>query len=84
MPLPFVRRSRTIDRCSARARIRVPDAGLYIRSSVASLAYNGLLEWPHRFGFGVPTLRRFAAEHRFAPQRALGWIELTFRKERMS
>jgi SAM-dependent methyltransferase len=90
--------------------IRVPDADFYVRTSVAALAYNGLLGWPHRFGFGIATLRRFVTEHRFALQRALrapairplrnalrawardeesaliadhalGWIELTFRKE---
>ena len=93
--------------------IRVPDADFYTHASVAALAYNGLLGWPHRFGFGIDALRRFAAEHRFALQRvlrapairplrnalrgwardeesaliadrALGWIELTFRKERTS
>lgn len=95
--------------------IRVPDADFYVRrrasspTDLASLAYNGLLGWPHRFGFGAAALRRLAAEHRFALQRvlrapvirpfrnalrawareeestviadrALGWIELTFRK----
>jgi SAM-dependent methyltransferase len=52
--------------------IRVPDAGFYARCrSVAALAYNGLLGWPHRFGFDAATLRRLAAEHRFALQRVL-------------
>ena len=52
--------------------IRVPDAGFYGRCrSLAPLAYNGLLGWPHRFGFGVAVLRRLAAEHGFALQRVL-------------
>jgi SAM-dependent methyltransferase len=57
--------------------IRVPDAGFYVRrratsrTSLASLAYNGLLGWPHRFGFDVAALRRLAAEHRLALQRVL-------------
>src|SRR6185436_14162020 len=52
--------------------IRVPDADFYVRRrSLASLAYNSLLGWPHRFGFGVASLRRFAEEHRLALQRVL-------------
>lgn len=52
--------------------VRVPDADFYARcASPASLAYNGLLGWPHRFGFSVAVLRRLAAEHRFALQRVL-------------
>lgn len=77
--------------------LRVPDAGFYAQCrSVAALATNGLLGWPHRFGFDAPALRRLAAEHGFAPQRVLrapaigpllrpsrafGWLELTFRKD---
>lgn len=75
--------------------LRVPDAGFYARCrSLAALACNGLLGWPHRFGFDAAALCRLAAEHGFAPQRVLrapaigpllrpcsvfGWIELTFR-----
>jgi SAM-dependent methyltransferase len=75
--------------------LRVPDAGFYAQClSVAALAYNGLLGWPHRFGFDAVALCRLAAEHGFVPQRVLrapaigpllrqcrafGWIELTFR-----
>ncbi len=52
--------------------IRVPDADFYVQCrSAAPLAYNGILGWPHRFGFGVAALRRLAAEHRFALQRVL-------------
>jgi SAM-dependent methyltransferase len=57
--------------------IRVPDADFYAgrrmtpRTSLAALAYNGLLGWPHQFGFGAAALRRFAAEHRFTEQRLL-------------
>lgn len=77
--------------------IRVPDAAFYARCrSLAALAYNGLLGWPHRFGFTAAALRRLAAEHDLALQRVMrapaisplreaaktcGWIEMTFRKK---
>ena len=77
--------------------IRVPDAAFYAQCrSLAALAYNGLLGWPHRFGFTAAALRRLAAEHDLALQRVMrapaisplreaantfGWIELTFRKK---
>lgn len=52
--------------------IRVPDADFYGRfQSVAARAYNNLLGWPHRFGFGASELRRFAADRGFAFQRLL-------------
>jgi SAM-dependent methyltransferase len=52
--------------------VRVPDAGLYAaRRDARVLGYNGLLGWPHRFGFGVRSLRRLAGEHGFALQRVL-------------
>ncbi|HEU4887047.1 MAG TPA: class I SAM-dependent methyltransferase, partial [Thermoanaerobaculia bacterium] len=52
--------------------IRVPDADFYLRCpGLAPLAYNGLLGWPHRFGFDAAALRRVAAEHGFALQRLL-------------
>ncbi len=76
--------------------IRVPDAAFYAECrSLAALAYNGLLGWPHRFGFTAAALCRFAAEHDFALQRVIrapaispipeakktfGWIEATLRK----
>jgi len=74
--------------------LRVPDADLYVeRRDLRVLARNGLLGWPHRFGFGAAALRRLAAEHGFALQRVLhrpplpplsaesrGWLELTFRR----
>jgi SAM-dependent methyltransferase len=76
--------------------IRVPDAAFYAECrSLAALAYNGLLGWPHRFGFSAAALRRLTAEHDFALQRILrapaisplreaaktcGWIEATFRR----
>ncbi len=88
--------ARRILRRSGVLVLRVPDAGFYAQCrSVAALAYNGLLGWPHRFGFDAVALCRLAAEHGFAPQRVLrspaigpllrqcrasGWIELTFRK----
>jgi SAM-dependent methyltransferase len=88
--------ARRILRRSGVLVLRVPDAGFYAQSrSVAALATNGLLGWPHRFGFDAAALRRLAAEHGFVPQRvlrataigpllrpyrALGWLELTFRK----
>jgi len=50
--------------------LRVPDAAFYVqRPGVAALAYNGLLGWPHRFGFSAASLRRLAAEHGFTLKR---------------
>ena len=74
--------------------IRVPDADLYAaRADLRAIADNGLLGWPHRFGFGVRALRRLARQYRFRLQRVLrrpplpplfaahpGWIELALRK----
>ncbi|HJQ40943.1 MAG TPA: class I SAM-dependent methyltransferase [Thermoanaerobaculia bacterium] len=76
--------------------LRVPDAAFYAECrSLAALAYNGLLGWPHRFGFSAAALCRLAAEHRFALRRVqrapaisplpeaaktFGWLEATFRK----
>lgn len=52
--------------------IRVPDAATYIdRRDLRVLSYNGLLGWPHRFGFDAASLRRLAAQHGFALQRVL-------------
>jgi SAM-dependent methyltransferase len=52
--------------------IRVPDAMTYVKGrDLRVLGYNGLLGWPHRFGFDVTALRRLAAEHGFALRRAL-------------
>lgn len=52
--------------------VRVPDADFYVRwGSLAALAYNGLLGWPHRFGFGAAVLRRLIAEHGFELERVL-------------
>ena len=49
--------------------IRVPDAGTYLeRRDLCILGYNGLLGWPHRFGFDATSLRRLAREHGFALQ----------------
>ena len=43
--------------------LRVPDAAFYARAGDARLlAYNGLLGWPHRFGFDVRSLRRLAQQ----------------------
>jgi SAM-dependent methyltransferase len=77
--------------------LRVPDARFYAQCrSLAPLACNGLLGWPHRFGFDAAALCRLAAEVGFAPQRVLrapaigplprlcpafGWVEVTFRKQ---
>jgi SAM-dependent methyltransferase len=88
--------ARRILRRSGVLVLRVPDARFYSQCrSLAPLAYNGLLGWPHRFGFDAPALCRLAAECGFAPQRVLrapaigplpvwcpvfGWIEATFRK----
>jgi hypothetical protein len=74
--------------------LRVPDADLYATShNRVVLACNGMLGWPHRFGYGAAALRRLAEGHGFVLQRALrraplpplpdvhrGWLELTFRK----
>lgn len=52
--------------------IRVPDAAFYLqRHDPAVLAYNGLLGWPHRFGFDADTLAALAADHGFTPLRVL-------------
>jgi SAM-dependent methyltransferase len=52
--------------------VRVPDAEFYASCrSVASLAYNGLLGWPHRHGFDAAALRRLVAEQGFAVQRVV-------------
>jgi len=55
--------------------IRVPDAGFYMRcerrlnrsddSALGMLAYNGLLGWPHRFGYEAVSLRRVVENHGF-------------------
>ncbi len=52
--------------------LRVPDAEVYVACrDERILGANGLLGWPHRFGFGVAALRRLAEEHGFALQRVL-------------
>lgn len=51
--------------------LRVPDAGLYLRETEPVLAYNGILGWPHRFGFTVESLRRFAERYAFSFRAAL-------------
>jgi len=54
--------------------IRVPDAAFYARNRESSrpvLAYNGLLGWPHRFGFNEEAIERLASQHQFALQRVL-------------
>jgi len=77
--------------------LRVPDADFYAHCrDLAALAHNGLLGWPHRFGFGIDALRHLVAEHGFTLQLArraaairplrhavkpFGWIEAGFRKE---
>lgn len=48
--------------------IRIPDAAFYIHSrsrDVRVLAYNGLLGWPHRFGYDEEALRRMAEPYGF-------------------
>lgn len=52
--------------------IRVPDADFYARcEQLPILAYNGLLGWPHRFGYDERSLRRLAQLHGFAFVRTL-------------
>jgi SAM-dependent methyltransferase len=56
--------------------IRVPDAALYIRceqeidrgddDALRVLAYNGVLGWPHRFGYDAAALRVLVEDHGFA------------------
>jgi SAM-dependent methyltransferase len=55
--------------------LRVPDADFYLTwvrrladsgEALAVLAYNGLLGWPHRFGYGVGSLRRFVEQYAFS------------------
>ena len=67
--------ARRILRPAGLLAIRVPDADFYIRCeqereagsepALAVLAYNGLLGWPHRFGYGAVTLRRLVEKHGF-------------------
>jgi len=64
--------ARRILRRSGVLVIRVPDAGFYAHCPrLAPLAYNGLLGWPHRFGFDAAALRRMAEEEGFAVERQL-------------
>ena len=55
--------------------IRFPDAGFYIRceqeSALDLLAYNGLLGWPHRFGYDTASARHLVEQHGFAFLRKL-------------
>lgn len=55
--------------------IRVPDADYYLQHeeqhALAGLAYNGLLGWPHRFGYDAATLRRLVQRHGFTFVRML-------------
>ncbi|PYQ26044.1 MAG: hypothetical protein DMF56_25705 [Acidobacteria bacterium] len=56
--------------------IRVPDAAFYVQrrkdqSAFPLLAYNGLLGWPHRFGYDIAALRGLVEKHRFTFLRAL-------------
>jgi SAM-dependent methyltransferase len=55
--------------------IRVPDANVYIRgeqeAALAVLAYNGLLGWPHRFGYDAGTIPRLVQKRGFAFERTL-------------
>lgn len=54
--------------------LRVPDAVFYARnreSSPGAVAYNGLLGWPHRFGFSETAIASLAAQHGFARRRVL-------------
>jgi SAM-dependent methyltransferase len=52
--------------------IRVPDADFYIRRrQLSALAHNGLLGWPHRFGYDAAAVRRLAQKQRFAFVRTL-------------
>lgn len=52
--------------------IRVPDPETYLKCHDSRvLGYNGLLGWPHRFGFDAASLRRLAREHGFDLRRVL-------------
>ena len=52
--------------------IRVPDAEVYVKCrELPVIGYNGLLGWPHRFGFDVESLQRLGGEHGFALCRVL-------------
>ena len=52
--------------------LRVPDADFYMRESrLAVLASNGLLGWPHRFGYGTESLRELVQRHGFTFMRVL-------------
>jgi SAM-dependent methyltransferase len=62
--------------------LRVPDAGFYLQwqqqyerassdLALTVLAYNGVLGWPHRFGYGIRSLHRLVKEWPFVVCRAL-------------
>jgi len=80
-PAVLLEDARRVLRAAGLLVVRVPDADFYIRweqereegsePSLAVLAYNGLLGWPHRFGYGAISLRRLVQKHGFAFASAL-------------
>jgi len=69
-PMDVLAEAHRVLRAGGLLVIRVPDADFYIRglqqASTAVLAYNGLLGWPHRFGYDAGNLCRLVQKHRFA------------------
>jgi SAM-dependent methyltransferase len=71
-PREALEESRRILRSAGVLVLRVPYAEFYTGTrSVAALASNGLLGWPHRFGFDLGALSRLTEEHGFVFQRVL-------------
>ncbi len=71
-PVALLAETRRVLRDRGLLVLRVPDAALYIREQQeAVLAYNGLLGWPHRFGYDTASLRRLVQQQGFAFLRTL-------------
>lgn len=75
-PRPLLDETDRVLRDAGLLVLRVPDAVFYVRyaheeTALAILAYNGLLGWPHRYGYDAATLRRLAERHRFTLMRVL-------------
>jgi SAM-dependent methyltransferase len=84
----LIEESQRILRTGGLLVIRVPDAERYLdwerawrlahdEVALAALAYNGILGWPHRFGYGETTLRSLVERRAFR-------FELTLRRRVIS
>jgi SAM-dependent methyltransferase len=71
-PAALLAEARRVLRVGGFLVVRIPDADFYIRhTSVAVLAYNGLLGWPHRFGYDAQSVRWMVENREFLFVRAL-------------